>query len=59
MSSRRKFYVLYSLIGDMMPKIYKSKASVKKYLDSNPNLGFYEFMTEREAEDYIKNLKIK
>lgn len=40
MSSKKKVYVLYSLIGDYIPRIYKSKATVKKYIDKEPNLKF-------------------
>lgn len=33
MSSKKKVYVLFSILGDIAPKIYKSKATVKKYID--------------------------
>jgi hypothetical protein len=34
MSSKKKVFVLYSILGDFAPKIYKSKATVKKYMDA-------------------------
>lgn len=54
MSTKRKFYVLYSLLGDITPKIFKSKATIKKYIDKQPNLNYFEFLTEKEAEDYVR-----
>ncbi len=41
MSTKRKVYVLYSLLGDIVPKVYKTKASLKPFIDKEPNLRYY------------------
>lgn len=43
MSSKRKIYVLYSLLEEITPRIYKSKQTVTKYMKQDPNLSFSQF----------------
>lgn len=56
MSTRKKVYVLYSLTGDIVPKVYKTKASLKPFIDKQPNLRYYEFLSLKEAEEYVNNV---
>ena len=53
MSSKKKFYVLYSLIGEIKPRLYKTKATVRKYTAKDSTLSFYEFKSLEEAEKYL------
>lgn len=48
--SKKKVYVLYSIAGEISPKLYKTKATVQKYLSKNKNLSFYEFPNETSAQ---------
>ena len=43
----KKVYLLYSLTGELKPKIYKSKSTIHKHLSKNTNLSYYEFPNEK------------
>ena len=59
MSSNKKIYVLHCLIGKTAPRIYKSKVTIKKYLQSNKSLAYSEFKTMEEAERYLSTIQNK
>jgi hypothetical protein len=39
----KKFYVLYSLKEFMLPRVYKTKATISKYIDENKKLEYKQF----------------
>lgn len=57
MSSKGKIFVLYSLVTRESPRIFKSKATIRKYLAADPNLAYYEFLSMNEAKQYVASLE--
>lgn len=42
----KKFYVLYTIKQYVIPRIFKSKATINKYLEENQNMEFKQFSNE-------------
>lgn len=42
----KRFYVLYTLKEFMIPRIYKTKATVTRYLEENKKLEYKQFSDE-------------
>ena len=42
----KRIYVLYSLKEFMVPRIYKTKATINKYIDENKKLEYKQFRSE-------------
>jgi hypothetical protein len=50
----KKIYVLYSLKEFVIPKIFKTKATLNKHLEKNSNYIFKQFYDQEEAYEFSK-----
>lgn len=55
----KRFYVLYTLKEFYLPRIYKTKATVNKYIEENNKLEFKLFAREEEAQLFSKSIEVK
>jgi hypothetical protein len=55
----RKFYVLYSLKEFMIPRIYKTKATINKYIEENNKLEYKQFNQEEDAQLFSRKIEEK
>ncbi len=55
----KKFFVPYSLIQKITPKIYQSRETVNMYISTNEALKFQEFDTEEQANSFIEQINVK
>lgn len=55
----KRFYVLYTLKEFYLPRIYKTKATVNKYIEENNKLEFKLFAKEEEAQLFSKSIEVK
>lgn len=53
----KKIFVLYSLKEFMVPKIFKTKATLNKYLEKNNNYIFKQFYDQEEAYQFSKQIE--
>jgi hypothetical protein len=55
----RKYFVLFSLTKNYYPRVYKTRTTIRKYLQEIPYLQYKEFDTEEEANTFAQfHLKI-
>lgn len=40
MGPKKSFFVLYSLLGDMFPAMYRTKTTCMKHIKKNPHFKF-------------------
>lgn len=55
----KRFYVLYSLKEFYLPRIFKTKATINKYIEENNKLEFMQFAREEEAQLFSKKIEAK
>lgn len=55
----KRFYVLYTLKEFYLPRIYKTKATVNKYIEENNKLEFKLFAKEEDAQLFSKSIEGK
>ena len=55
----KRFYVLFTLKEFYLPRIYKTKATVNKYLEENGKLEFRQFAKEEDAQLFSKSIEVK
>lgn len=55
----KRFYVLYTLKEFMIPRIYKTKATVTRYLEENKKLEYKQFSDEQQAQIFSRTIEQK
>lgn len=53
----KRFYVIYTLKEFMIPRVFKTKATLLKYLDENKSLQFKQFNNLAEAYNFSREIQ--